>query len=197
MWKKSFNRRLFLVIITSCLLLAIYVGLHSPYYALLQVGKSLAAHDLLKFEKYVDIDQITASSMQQLIDCLKNYPALQDNFNLSLLQQDQVQLTNNLNGLIRDYIVHGEVDIILLEKFKSLSSGSLPQFTIDPSAIDWKIEKAERNQAFLILSIPTPYGLTLPIKGKMEYEGNTWRLTEIVELDKVLSPALTLKSFLK
>lgn len=161
-----------------------FVG--SPKYSLLQAHEAMQKHDMAEFQKYVNIESVTGS----LIDQLASHQSLLSALNPGSLVSKQVlrfmkpQVAQIAGKEIQKYIVTGDFkkDPNAPRKKVDISlSGLWHKVVSDSAAFEGVKYVNEQGETALVgLEFTQPrYDTTLVVEVKMQDKGDYWQVTEL------------------
>ncbi|KAA5539553.1 DUF2939 domain-containing protein [Adhaeribacter rhizoryzae] len=165
----------------------------SPKYSLLQAHEALQDHDMAEFEKFVNIERVTGS----LVDQLAAHQSLLSALNPGSLVTKQVlrfmkpQLAQVAGNEIQKYVETGDFkkDPNAPRKKVDISLSGLWHKVVSDSAafkgVKYVNEQGEIALVGLEFTQPR-YDTTLVLEVKMEDKGDYWQVTELANTGELL-----------
>jgi hypothetical protein len=165
----------------------------SPKYSLLQAHEAMADHDMAAFEKYVDVQGITGSLIDQLAEQRGLIGALNPASGVirQALRYMKPQLTQVARKEIEKYVETGDFkkDPEAPKKKVDISLSGLWHKVVSDSAAfkGVKYVKEEGETALVGVEFTQPrYDTTLVLELKMRDQGDHWQVVELTNTGELL-----------
>ena len=165
----------------------------SPKYSLLQAHEAMQEHDMAQFEKYVNVEQVTGS----LVDQLSSHQSLISALNPGSLVMKQAlrymkpQLSTVARKEIQKYVETGDFkkDPNAPKKKVDISLSGLWHKVVSDSAafkgIEYVNEQGEKALVGLAFTQPR-YDTTMVLEVKMQNRGDYWQVVELTNTSELL-----------
>jgi len=166
-----------------------------PKYALMQVANAARTHDMATFERYVDVNSVTGS----LVDQVTSQGSALDMLNpgglafKGALRMLKPQLAQMARKEVQQYIetgsLQGAADVAASKGVMNISLAGLAGkvASADSQFKDVKYVKEEGEQALIGLEFTQPkYDTTMVLELKMLNRGDHWQITEITNTSELL-----------
>jgi len=173
-----------------------------PHYALMQAANAARTHDMATFERYVDVESVTGS----LVDQVANQGSVLGVLNpggmvfKGALRMMKPQLTQAARKEVQQYIETGSLQgAAAAAKSKGVMNISLAGLagqvvSTDSKFKDVKYVKEEGEQALVGLEFTQPkYDTTMVVELKMNNRGDHWQVTEVTNTGDLLKQVARLE----
>ncbi|QIX61535.1 DUF2939 domain-containing protein [Hymenobacter lutimineralis] len=163
----------------------------SPEYSLMQAAKAAQSHDATTFARYVDVESVTGSLVDQIttqgsVLGVLNPGGLAMKGALGLIKP---QLTKAARREVEQYIATGSLEAAAPKHAVNVSILGLAGKVVSPDSKfkGLKYSREEGEQAFLGLEFTQPrYDTTVVVEVKMRNQGDYWQATEITNTGEIL-----------
>lgn len=172
--------------------------LSGPKYSLLQAKEAAQSHNVAEFEKYVNIESLTASLVDQMTEqrslVSKFIPGL--NLGKSALNFLKPQLAKAARNEVQNYIETGKVNMNAAGHKPLISLGAIAGAIISDSSefkgIDYVKETGEEALVGLKFTQPK-YDTTMILEIKMLDKGDYWQATELTNVGELAKHVVRLE----
>ena len=198
-------KRLLLLIVILALAAGGYYYYRSlkqgPEYSLLQAAAATQTHDMVAFEKYVDVNSVTG----HLVDQITNQSSLLGALNpggflfKGALHVLKPQLTKAAHNEVQRYVETGSLEGAAQAAPKGLgrvSLAGLASKVVSPESTfkGVKYSRQEGEQAFVGLEFTQPkYDTTMVMEVKLLHRNDHWQVTEITNTGDLLQSVARLE----
>ena len=165
----------------------------SPKYSLLQAHEALQEHDMVAFEKYVDVQSVSGNLIDQLAQQQGLIGALNPASGVlkQALRYMKPQLTQVARNEVQKYVETGDFkkDPNAPKKKVDISLSGLWHKVVSDSAAfkGVKYVNEEGETALVGLEFTQPrYDTTLVLEVKMHNQGDYWQITELANTAELL-----------
>ncbi|HEX8427445.1 DUF2939 domain-containing protein [Hymenobacter sp.] len=166
-----------------------------PKYALVQVANAARTHDMATFERYVDVNSVTGSLVDQVANQSSSLGLLNPGgiaFK-SALRLLKPQLTQVVRKEVQQFVetgsLQGGADALASKGMMNISLAGLAGKVASPDSKfkDVKYVKEEGEQALVGIEFTQPkYDTTMVVELKMLNRGDHWQVTEITNTGDLL-----------
>ncbi|RTQ48403.1 DUF2939 domain-containing protein [Hymenobacter gummosus] len=166
-----------------------------PKFALGQAAKAVHDHDVSNFEKYVDVESVTGSLVDQVADQSKAMGLVVPGGGLvtrGLLGLAKPQLAKAARKEVQRFVETGSLEAAAAsqpERTVKVSMAALASKVISPESSfkGVKYVNEQGEQALVGLEFTQPkYDTTMVLEVKMRDRGDYWQVTEITNLGQTL-----------
>lgn len=172
----------------------------TPKYSLLQAHEAMEDHNMVAFEKYVDVESVTSNLVDQLATQRSIIGSLIPGNALvkQALQYMKPQLTNVARKEIEKYVETGDFkkDPNAPKKKIDISLSGLWHKVVSDSASFKGVQyvKEEGETALVGLEFTQPrYDTTMVLEVKMQDKGDYWRVVQLTNTGELLKHTARLK----
>jgi hypothetical protein len=164
-----------------------------PKYSLMQAAKATQTHDMAEFERYVDVNSVTGSLVDQVATQSAALNLIPGGFAFrGALQLMKPQLAKVARKELQAYIEKGSVQAALEaqpQRTVKVSMLGLASKVVSPDSQfrDVKYVNEQGDQALVGLEFTQPkYDTTMVVELKMRDRGDHWQVTEITNTSELL-----------
>ena len=166
--------------------------LSGPKYSLLQAREAAKNHNLAEFEKYVNVESLTGSLVDQVTQQRSLVSRFVPGLNLgkSAIQLMKPQLVKAARNEVQYYIETGNINMNAAGKKPLISLGALAGLVISDSSEFKGIDyiKETGDQALVGLKFTQPrYDTTMVLEIKMLDKGDYWQATELTNVGEIIN----------
>ncbi|UOQ66307.1 DUF2939 domain-containing protein [Hymenobacter volaticus] len=173
-----------------------------PKYALVQVANAARTHDMATFERYVDVNSVTGSLVDQVANQgpelgSMNPGGLAFKSALRMLKPQLSQMVRKeVQQLVETGSLQGAADASVSKGIMNISLAGLAGKVASPDSKfkDVKYVKEEGKQALVSIEFTQPkYDTTMVVELKMLNRGDHWQVTEITNTGDLLKQVARLE----
>lgn len=162
-----------------------------PKYSLLQAKEAATNHNVEAFEKYVDIESLTGSLIDQAMQQSSLVSQLMPGLNIAegSLNFIKPQLAHAARQEVQQYIETGEIDGGINGRRPLISIAAIAGAIIgeDSEFKEVAYTKEDGDHAYVGLKFTQPkYDTTMVIEIKMQDKGDYWQATELTNIGELL-----------
>lgn len=165
--------------------------LTGPKYSLLQAKEAVQSHNMAEFEKYVDVESLTGSLVDQVMQqrslISKFIPGL--GIAKGAIDFLKPQLARAARNEVQHYVETGKVNVNAAGKKPLFSLAAIAGALISDSSEFKGIEYVKENgdQALVGLKYTQPrYDTTMVLEIKMLDKGDYWQATELTNIGELV-----------
>jgi hypothetical protein len=172
--------------------------LTGPKYSLLQAKEAAQSHNMAEFEKYVNVESLTGSLVDQITAqrslISKFIPGL--GFAKGAMDFLKPQLAKAARNEVQNYVETGNMNVNIAGKKPLISLAAIAGAIISDSSkfkgIDYV--KEEGDQALVGLKYTQPrYDTTMVLEIKMLDKGDYWQATELTNVGELMKHVMRME----